>query len=63
MLTRITVRMNTCPYWTLALLSRGVNLRTRSSFADTGATITHNFGLEPPVIGISFLNDVTQLTR
>jgi phosphopentomutase len=41
----------------------GVNLGTRSSFADIGATITDNFGLEPPEIGISFLNEITQLTR
>ena len=41
----------------------GVNLGTRSSFADIGATITDNFGLKPPEIGISFLNEITQLTK
>lgn len=41
----------------------GVNLGTRSSFADIGATITDNFGLEPPEIGTSFLNDLYPIKR
>jgi phosphopentomutase len=36
----------------------GVNLGTRSSFADIGTTITDNFGLEPPEIGTGFLKDI-----
>ncbi len=35
---------------------KGVNLGTRSTFADIGATITKNFGLTPPDIGTSFLS-------
>jgi phosphopentomutase len=40
---------------------RGVNLGTRSSFADIGTTITENFMLEPPEIGTSFLSDLTRI--
>lgn len=38
---------------------RGVDLGTRKSFADVGATITENFKLTPPEIGTSFLDDLT----
>jgi phosphopentomutase len=44
-------------------LVSGVNLGTRSRFTEIGVTITVNFGLAPPEIGISFLNEMTQLTR
>lgn len=37
---------------------QGVNLGTRQSFADIGATITDNFAVEPPEIGISFLSEL-----
>ena len=37
---------------------KAVNLGTRTSFADIGATIAENFGLEMPVIGTSFLNEI-----
>jgi phosphopentomutase len=36
----------------------GVNLATRETFADIGATICENFELEPPEIGTSFLNQI-----
>ena len=37
---------------------KAVNLGTRVSFADIGATIAENFGLEMPSIGTSFLNEI-----
>ena len=37
---------------------RGVDLGTRETFADVGATITENFKLDPPEIGASFLSDL-----
>ncbi len=37
---------------------RGINLGIRQSFADIGATITDNFGLEAPKIGTSFLSEL-----
>ncbi len=39
----------------------GVNLGTRKSFSDVGATITEAFSLEPPQAGISFLKDILSL--
>ena len=38
---------------------KGVNLGTRSTFADLGATVAENFDVEPPLIGTSFLADLT----
>jgi len=38
---------------------KGVDLGIRKTFADVGATITDNFKLEPPVIGTSFLDQIT----
>ena len=38
---------------------KGVNLGTRKSFADVGATITENFKLKSPEIGTSFLLELT----
>ena len=38
---------------------KGVNLGTRPTFADLGATVAENFGVEPPLIGTSFLADLT----
>ena len=35
-----------------------INLGTRTSFADIGATIAENFNLEKPEIGKSFLNEI-----
>ena len=35
-----------------------INLGTRTSFADIGATIAENFNLEKPLIGTSFLNEI-----
>ena len=35
-----------------------INLGTRTSFADIGASIAENFGLEMPEIGKSFLNEI-----
>ena len=35
-----------------------INLGTRTSFADIGASIAENFGLEMPKIGKSFLNEI-----
>ncbi|MCB2209820.1 phosphopentomutase [bacterium] len=37
----------------------GVDLGTRSTFADVGATIAVNFEVTPPMIGTSFLSDLT----
>ena len=37
---------------------QGVNLGTRMSFADVGATITENFAVKPPEIGTSFLSEL-----
>ena len=37
---------------------KNVNLGTRKSFADIGATIAENFNLETPAIGTSFLHEV-----
>lgn len=37
---------------------KNINLGTRASFADIGATIAENFGLEAPAIGKSFLNEI-----
>jgi phosphopentomutase len=39
---------------------QGVNLGTRSSFADVAATITENFNLPAPEIGTSFLGELIQ---
>lgn len=36
----------------------GVDLGTRSSFADVGATIAENFSIKPPSIGTSFLGEI-----
>jgi phosphopentomutase len=38
----------------------GVNLGTRSTFADLGQTIADNFGIGPMVSGTSFLADIRQ---
>ncbi len=38
---------------------RGVDLGIRQTFGDVGATILDNFDLEPPLIGTSFLADLT----
>ena len=38
---------------------KGVNLGTRQTFGDLGATVAENFGVEPPLIGASFLEDLT----
>jgi phosphopentomutase len=35
-----------------------VNLGTRRSYADVGATIAEIFSLEPPQIGTSFLDKI-----
>ena len=37
---------------------KAIDLGTRKSFADIGATIAENFGLELPEIGTSFLNEI-----
>jgi phosphopentomutase len=37
---------------------KNINLGTRTSFADIGATIAENFNLEMPEIGKSFLNEI-----
>lgn len=37
---------------------KNINLGTRTSFADIGATIAENFNLEMPKIGKSFLNEI-----
>ena len=39
-------------------LKHGINLGTRSSFADIGATILDYFGLEITVQGTSFLHEI-----
>jgi len=39
-------------------ITKGINLDTRDSFADIGATICDIFGLEAPLIGESFLNEL-----
>ncbi len=39
---------------------KGVNLGTRETFADLGATICENFQLAPPLIGKSFLNKMVK---
>jgi phosphopentomutase len=38
---------------------RGVDLGIRKTFADVGATIAENFQVVPPLIGTSFLSDLT----
>ena len=38
---------------------RGVDLGIRKTFGDVGATIAENFQVEPPLIGTSFLSDLT----
>jgi len=40
------------------LISKGADLGIRETFADVGATIADNFGLEAPVIGKSFLSSI-----
>lgn len=37
---------------------KNINLGTRDSFADIGATIAENFNIKAPIIGKSFLNEV-----
>ena len=37
----------------------GVDLGTRSSLADVGATIAEVFGVEPPEAGESFLEEIS----
>ena len=37
---------------------KNINLGTRTSFADIGATIAENFNLKMPEIGKSFLNEI-----
>lgn len=39
-------------------LAKGINLGTRETFADVGATISENFNVEMPVIGRSFLGKI-----
>ena len=39
---------------------KGVDLGTRETFADLGATICENFQLEQPLIGKSFLKELTE---
>jgi phosphopentomutase len=36
-----------------------VDLGIRKTFADVGATIAENFQVVPPLIGTSFLSDLT----
>jgi len=38
---------------------KGVDLGIRQTFADLGATVAENFAVEPPLIGSSFLADLT----
>ena len=38
---------------------KGVNLGTRQTFGDLGATVAENFAVEPPLIGTSYLGDLT----
>ena len=37
----------------------GINLGTRRTFADVGATIADVFGVEPPAAGASFLKEIS----
>ena len=39
-------------------LDKEVNLGTRTTFADLGATVSDNFGAEMPKIGKSFLKEI-----
>ncbi|MBN1146841.1 MAG: phosphopentomutase [Anaerolineales bacterium] len=39
-------------------MRKGVNLGTRQSFSDVGATIAEVFSLEPPDFGVSFLSEI-----
>ncbi len=41
-------------------ITQGINLDTRNSFADIGATICEIFGLDAPLIGSSFLKELIQ---
>jgi phosphopentomutase len=41
-------------------MEEGVNLGTRATFADVGATIAENFGVRAPEIGTSFLKDIAR---
>lgn len=43
-------------------LLRGVNLGTRSSFADISATVLDMFGIENTLAGTSFLEEITKCT-
>ena len=47
------------PLLTFGPAVKGVDLGIRKTFADVGATITENFKLEPPVIGTSFLDQLS----
>jgi phosphopentomutase len=38
----------------------GVDLGLRKTFSDVAATIAQAFSLEPPELGTSFLDEVTQ---
>ena len=38
---------------------KGVNLGTRETFSDVGATIAEIFSLEPPLLGTSFLKELS----
>jgi phosphopentomutase len=38
----------------------GVDLGIRSTFGDVGATIAENFEVAPPLIGTSFLSELSQ---
>ena len=39
-------------------IKEGINLGTRKSFADIGATIAENFEVDPPMIGTSYLKEL-----
>jgi phosphopentomutase len=41
-----------------SVLRTGIDLGTRDCFTDVGATIAEAFGLEPPLYGTSFLNEI-----
>ncbi len=41
-------------------ITKGINLDTRNSFADIGATICEIFGLDAPLIGSSFLKELME---
>ena len=41
-------------------MKRGLPLGTRATFADVGATIAANFGVEPPPVGTSFLERLAE---